>query len=141
MGIKQSRTYAASFRIDGPTQDRLAWLTSAIDYIMPGTRVSNSTLMRRAVACYVNHIEHVIGTGSNSYTKPRLIQAEGFELQHFRQEHKTLWDKLPQEALYDADGKFVLYSKLIKSATKALPSAIDRLVQEFPPEVFRRRAD
>lgn len=140
MSLKPSRTYAASFRIDGPTQDRLAWLTSAINHIMPGTRVSNSTLMRRAVACYVNHLEHVIGTGSNSYTKPRLIQAEGFELQHFRQEHKTLWDKLPQEALY-VDGVFQPYSRIVKAATKAFPSALDRLVQECPPVAFSRRAD
>lgn len=138
MPIKATRTYAASFRIDGPTQDKLAWITAAISHMMPGTRVSHSTIMRRAVDCYLSHLEHIV---DGKATKPRLIQAEGHAIQHFRQEHKALWDKLPQEALYDADGKFVLYSKLIKSATKAAPSAIDRLIQEFPPEVFRRRAD
>lgn len=140
MPIKPSRTYCATYRADAVTQDSIKWISAALGQIMPGSRISNSTIIRRAINLYVTHLEHVLGSDINTYSKPRLIHSEAYAISQARQEQRTPWDQMPQEALY-VDGVFQPYSRIVKAATKALPSALDRLVQECPPVAFSRRAD
>lgn len=140
MPIQPSRTYCATYRADAVTQDSLKWISEALGLILPGSRISNSTIIRRAINLYVNHLEHVLGSDINTYSKPRLIHSEAYAISQARQEQRTPWDKLPEDALY-VDEVFQPFSRILKTATKALPSVIDRLEKEFPPVAFSRRAD
>lgn len=138
--LEKSRTYAASFRLDAATQDRLAWLLAAVSHLMPGTKVSHSVLMRRALAVYVDHMEKILGTKGE--VRPGLLRSEGYELNHHRNEHRSSFPggKLHEPAMYIGE-VFQPYSKLVKAAIKNGPSALEKLERDFPASSFRRRAD
>lgn len=140
MPIQTSRTYCATYRADAVTQDRLKWINEALGLILPGSRVSNATIIRRAINLYVAHLEHVLGSDISTHSKPRLIHSEAYAITQARHEQRSPWNKLPEEALY-VDGVFQPFSRIVKTATKALPPIMDRLEKEFPPATFARRSD
>lgn len=140
MPIQPSRTYCATYRADGVTQDSIKWISAALGLILPGSRITSSTIIRRAINLYVAHLEHVLGSDINTYSKPRLIHSEAYAITQARQEQRSPWDKLPEGALF-VDGVFQPFSRIMKTATKALPPIMDRLEKEFPPATFARRAN
>lgn len=138
----ERHTYTSQFRLDPATQDRLLWIKAALGHILDGAKVSQSTIVRRALAMYVATLENIItnraSTGAN--LKPQLSRNEGYHIQHHSREQGVHWEgEFPATELTAEDGSFPRWTHLEKKYREMKPKVNDLLAAEL--EGFKRRAD
>jgi hypothetical protein len=116
-------------RFDPKALDQMVWIKAALADLLPDVKkISQSAIVRRALAMYTGHLERILTAGS---TRGQLTYRESHHIQHHGQEQAVAWNPNGACPEFTPDGAvpggFPLFTDLEKAHRKAAPGIIERL--------------
>ena len=119
-------TYTIQVRSDPATQDRILYIKAVLGHILPDVRVSQSTIVRRAINLYLNHLENILSENQSNHQNSRH---EGYHIHHHSQDHRFPWpdDVFPVHELETEGEKFPRLTHLEKKYREKKPKLNERL--------------